>query len=219
MSDPYQVLGVDRNASMDDIKKAYRKLSRVYHPDANINNPNKAQAEEKFKQIQEAYQQIVYEREHPYASGTAGGGGYGSGAGGFGGFGGFGGARAASGDDQETVELRAAANYINNRHFKEAMNVLNNISTHSGRWYYLHALANAGLGNNMSAEEDVKRAMELEPGNLQYQQLYQALQGGGSWYESMGSGYGFGGQPVVRTNCCWDIILINLFCNCCCRPC
>ncbi len=206
MSDPYQVLGVDRNASMDDIKKAYRKLSRVYHPDANINNPNKAEAEEKFKKVQEAYQQIVYEREHPYA-GTGGG---------FGGFGGFGTAQGE--DDQESVELRAAANYINNRHFKEAMHVLEHISVKNGQWYYLHALANAGLGNNLTAEEDVKKAMQLEPDNWQYRQLYQMLQGGGNWYEAMGNGYGFGGGRGVQTNCCWDIILMNIFCNCCCNP-
>ena len=63
MLDPYKVLGVSRDASMDEIKKAYRNLSRKYHPDANINNPNKDQAEEKFKQVQQAYDQIVKERE------------------------------------------------------------------------------------------------------------------------------------------------------------
>ena len=59
MSNPYDVLGVSADASEEEIKKAYRTLSRKYHPDANVNNPNKAQAEEKFKQIQEAYQQIM----------------------------------------------------------------------------------------------------------------------------------------------------------------
>ena len=56
--DPYSVLGVSRDASEEEIKKAYKALSRKYHPDANINNPNKDQAEEKFKEIQAAYQQI-----------------------------------------------------------------------------------------------------------------------------------------------------------------
>ena len=73
MIDPYQVLGVGRSASDDEIKKAYRSLSRKYHPDANINNPNKDQAEEKFKQVQQAYDQIMKEKQ----SGAAGTGGYG----------------------------------------------------------------------------------------------------------------------------------------------
>lgn len=59
MTDPYQVLGVSRDASKEEIKKAYRKLSKKYHPDANINNPNKDQYEEKFKEIQQAYQTIM----------------------------------------------------------------------------------------------------------------------------------------------------------------
>src|SRR5699024_12379612 len=63
MYDPYKVLGISRDATDDEVKKAYRKLSRIYHPDANVNNPNKAQAEEKFKEIQQAYDQIMKERE------------------------------------------------------------------------------------------------------------------------------------------------------------
>ena len=68
MLDPYSVLGVTRSATDDEIKKAYRRLSRKYHPDANINNPNKDQAEEKFKQVQQAYEQIMKEREYGYDS-------------------------------------------------------------------------------------------------------------------------------------------------------
>ena len=63
MSDPYRVLGVSRDASEDEIKKAYRALSRKYHPDANVNNPHKDQAEEKFKEVQQAYDQIMRERQ------------------------------------------------------------------------------------------------------------------------------------------------------------
>ena len=77
MIDPYQVLGVSRSASDDEIKKAYRSLSRKYHPDANINNPNKDQAEEKFKQVQQAYDQIMKEKQSG-ATSAYGAGGYGS---------------------------------------------------------------------------------------------------------------------------------------------
>ncbi len=63
MYDPYAVLGVKYDATDDEIKKAYRTLSRRYHPDANLNNPNAAEAEEKFKMVQQAYEQIMKDRE------------------------------------------------------------------------------------------------------------------------------------------------------------
>ena len=65
MSDPYKVLGVSRDASEEEIKKAYRQLSRKYHPDANIDNPNKEQAEEMFKQVQAAYMAAATARTAP----------------------------------------------------------------------------------------------------------------------------------------------------------
>lgn len=81
MRDPYQVLGVSRSATEEEIKKAYKALSRKYHPDANINNPNKDAAEEQFKEIQQAYQQIMKERTEGYSyQGTGSyGNGYGNG--------------------------------------------------------------------------------------------------------------------------------------------
>ena len=77
MSDPYKILGISRDATDDEVKKAYRQLSRKYHPDANVNNPDKDKAEEMFKLVQQAYQQVMYERQHPYSSSGFGTSGYG----------------------------------------------------------------------------------------------------------------------------------------------
>ena len=86
MRDPYEVLGVSRGATEEEIKKAYRALSRKYHPDANINNPHKEEAEAKFKEVQQAYQQI--QREQSGGS-TYQGSAYGSGSRGYGSYGGY----------------------------------------------------------------------------------------------------------------------------------
>ena len=104
--DYYEVLGVSKDASDDEIKKAFRKLAIKYHPDKNRDDPKAA--EEKFKEINEAYsvlsdkqKRAQYDQFGPEAfqNGAAGAGGFGQGGfggfgpGGFGqgGFGGFGG--------------------------------------------------------------------------------------------------------------------------------
>ena len=73
MTDPYKVLGVDRSASDDEIKKAYRDLARKYHPDNYRDNPLSDLVEEKMKEINEAYDQIQKERA---GKGSGGGGSY-----------------------------------------------------------------------------------------------------------------------------------------------
>ena len=222
MADPYQVLGVSRDASTEEIKKAYRTLSRKYHPDANINNPNKAEAEEKFKQVQQAYKQIMEEKENgtsSYSSQGSYGGSYGSGGyGGSYGNGGYGGNYGGYnyGSSTEDAELRAAANYLNNMRYQEAMRVLNNISRHNAQWYYLHAIANAGLGNNISAVQDAQTAVNMEPDNMQYRQLLSQLQGGGQWYTDMGQGYGYERAGGDMGKWCCECLAINAMCNCCC---
>lgn len=268
---PYDVLGVRPDASEDEIKKAYKALSRKYHPDANINNPNKEQAEEKFKQVQQAYSQIMDARKHgangyggsSYGSGTYGGygsgygnsgsygsgnsggfGGYGSnGSGGynsgdfgdwdfggfdFGGFGNFGGFGTGYGNagnygnssnmSEDEMHMRAAANYINNQHYAEALNVLNTISNKTAAWYYYSAIANKGVGNNVQALEHARMASSMEPNNATYRQLVRTFESGGSWYTSRQSSYG--GMPtIICSNPLLACCLANLCCNACCAGC
>ena len=240
MRNPYQILGVPESADMDEIKKAYRKLSRIYHPDANVNNPNKEQAEAKFKEIQAAYKQIVDEREHggrsSYNSAYGQSQGYGQSGYGqgsysqgsyrdpfeefFGGFGGFSGYTERRQESNESTLYQAAGNYIRNGHYKEALNVLDSIPSaeRNAKWYYYSAMANSGTGNNITAQEHAKKAVELEPNNYQYQSLLQQLQSGTGWYTNRGQSYGR--SYTSASNCCWQCLLINCLCNGCCYfPC
>ena len=230
MPDPYSVLGVDRNASDDELKKAYRSLSRKYHPDANINNPHKDEAEAKFKEVQQAYQQIMDERERGYTSGGGGscsgsGSGYGgSFYGGYGPFGGFGsfdgyGGYGQSGESdsrRETTDphLKAAANYIRSGHYREALNVLDGIKERNALWYFYSASANSGLGNNVTALEHAREAVRLEPENMQYRMLLERMEGGGTWYQQRQTMYGYPGS--FDSSCCVKLCVANLLCNLCC---
>ncbi len=89
--DYYEVLGVSKDASSDDLKKAYRKLAKQYHPDM---NPGDKTAETKFKEVNEAYEVLNYPAKrqrydqfgHAGVDPSYGGGGAGYGGGGFGGF-------------------------------------------------------------------------------------------------------------------------------------
>lgn len=215
MMNPYQVLGVAPGASDDEIKKAYRALSRKYHPDANINNPNRAQAEEKFKEVQQAYDQIMKEKQQ------GGGYGYGAGTGGFGGGAyGFGTGRRAYSGQEDSPQLRAAENYVMNRHYTEALNVLNGIpfAERRARWYYLSAVTNKGVGYDVLAKSHAQRAVDLEPSNIEYRQFLQHLESGSTWYTNMGSGYG---RPYASAgNWCLSMLFLDMLCNCCCcfRP-
>ena len=84
MTDPYKVLGISPNATDDEVKKAYKELSRKYHPDAYVNNPLANLAEDKFKEVQEAYTQIMNSRAGGGSGNSQGySGGYGSGQQGY----------------------------------------------------------------------------------------------------------------------------------------
>lgn len=211
MFDPYEILGVSRNATDEEIKKAYRQLSRKYHPDANINNPNKAQAEEKFKEIQCAYDQVMKEREY---GGSYGGSGYGgAGSYGYGGFGNTGG-QSRTYQDEEAPRRQAASNYVQNGHYQEALNVLSSLRNRNAEWYYLSSVANMGMGNNINALNYIREAVRMEPNNMQYRMLLERMEGGGTWYQQQQNP--FGGMHQTGDDFCMKLCFANLVCNMCC---
>jgi molecular chaperone DnaJ len=225
VKNPYEVLGVSPGATDEEIKKAYRRLSRQYHPDANVNNPHPEIAEEKFKEVQQAYTQIMKEKQQGYTGGYQNGSSQSWGGSGYG-YGGYGshtytnqGYNQGGFSGNDSVEMRAAANYINNGYFNEALNVLNRMpmNQRTARWYYFAAAANQGAGNNVIALEYAQKAVEMEPSNMEYRQFLQNLEFGGTWYQNMGDSYQkpfSGAAGMCLSFCC----LSMLFGGCCCRP-
>lgn len=236
--DPYKVLGVSPSATDDEVKKAYKALSKKYHPDANINNPNRVQAEERFKDVQQAYQIIMKQRtsgnsyggydsygnagSQSQSQGTYSGGGYSGGTGDpFGGFWNmFGGQGGTNGGFQpyynETDSyLSAVVGYMRNGYYKEARNVLDNMTGYKdARWYFYSAQVHNGLGNQMEALDHAKMAVSMEPDNRNYDMLLHMIQQGGNWYESRSRQYGtpnYGGGSF-----CLKLCIANILCNICC---
>ncbi len=216
IQDPYKVLGVSPDASDDEIKQAYRRLAKQYHPDR---NPGDAAAAKKMQEINAAYEQI----KNPEKAGQQQSGGYG-GYGTYGGyssydpFGGY--QRTYTNPNQNTGDSyqQAAYNYIRYGRYREALNALNNSTARDARWYYLSAVANDALGNQVTALEHIRRAVSMEPGNQQYLQMLSHIENGGTAYRRQASNYGgftMGGSPCANLCLCY---FLQLFCcrgRCC----
>ena len=240
MRDPYSVLGVSPGASADEIKKAYRKLSRMYHPDTNINNPNKEQAEEKFKEVQVAYETIMDERENGPKAGSSSYNSYGSSynnssyrsshssssysnnySQGYNSYGYDGFDRSYYGPFDNTIdplptdppEIKMAISFLKSDLSTDAMRVLENMETYrrDARWFFVRAHAHKELGNVFKAREDAYTAVEMEPSNREYVEYFERLRREDYSYRNTGARYGR--SRGCSPSCCTILLCADVLCN------
>ena len=194
MRDPYTVLGVSSNASDQEIKKAYRELARKYHPDNYVDNPLADLAEEKMKEINEAYEAIQKQR--------SGGGGYQSSASSGGYQGGYQ-QQQQYGGNPTYARVR---NLINLGDLNTAERLLDEVPQHGGEWYFLRGSIAYRRGWLDEAMQNYSLAVQMEPGNMEYRQALNMMQRGGQAYRPYASGGGIDSLDCCTALLCWQCL-------------
>lgn len=169
MKDPYEVLGVGRGASDDEIKKAYRDLTRKYHPDNYVGHDLADLAEEKMKEINAAYEAIQKEREGGY-SGAQQQRGWGGGA-------------AYTGGSPRYTPIREN---IQRGYVDQAQSQLDQISDRDAEWHYLYGLVMHRRGWYDEARNQINQAVAMDPGNQEYRQAQMQMSRTRGSYSPMG---------------------------------
>lgn len=204
MRDPYEVLGVSPDAGDDEIKKAYRELARKYHPDNYQNNPLADLAEEKMKEINEAYDAITRSR-----AGGSYGGGYAQGQSGY--SYGYGGAayqqQRQSGGGGLFAQARQA---VGRGDLDGAEQLLQGAPSRSGEWYFLMGSIAYRRGWLDEARQNYQIAVQMEPNNMEYRQAFNMMQQGGYGYQPDVSGAQCDGM-----DCCTAMMCMNCMCGGC----
>ena len=211
MKDPYEVLGISPGATNEEVKKAYRELAKKYHPDNYADSPVSDLAEEKMKEINDAYDRIQKERASGGSGSSAqtGSSGGTGGSGGYSGYGNYSGNSGRSGYTGAGAERFAAVrSYINQNRIAEAEAVLNGMeaSLRGAEWYFLMGCVLVRRGNYVDAGRFFDYACEREPYNAEYQNAREELRQRAGAYAGTRTSDGCGNicTALLCANCCCD---------------
>jgi len=194
MSDPYKILGVSHNASEKEVKQAYRELVRKYHPDNYHDNPLSDLAQEKMKEINEAYDNITRMREtgEKFTPGSR--------------------SRAHAAGSPEGIKVRAA---IQSGDYALAEQLLNEFPARNAEWNFLMGCLCYSKGWLDDARSYLETAVNMDPGNAEYRQAHNRMRHGGNAYRPYaygGAGSDDGCNEACR--CCSLMMCMNMCCRC-----
>lgn len=203
MKDPYEILGVSRNATDEEIKNAYRALARKYHPDSYADNPLADLAGEKMKEINEAYDAIMNTRKGKKSNGNN-----------------------YSDPNSKFSDIREL---IMQNRLDDAQMLLDGVpfDKRDAEWYFLNGSVLYKRGWFNDAYSSFSTAVRLDPNNPEYRQALANMQrqGAGGFNGPYRSGGNMGGscssldvcQGLICADCCCECLGGNLIPCCGCR--
>lgn len=206
MNNPYEILGVSKNASNEEIKQAYKQIARKYHSDNFTNSPISDIAEEKMKELNEAYDAIIAQRSNNSSD-------YNS---------------ASSQNEQSyfggATQYPDVRKHIDNGRYEDALMVLEGIQSEyrTAEWYYLKGVIQKNQGWIEEAYNNLKIATDMDPYNGEYAKTFDDLS---NVLNAQNNYYGFGRNNRStrrnRSDCgcdpcniCMGLFCLDSFCDC-----
>ena len=198
MSDPYKVLEISPNATDDQVKEAYRKMAKKYHPDNYAGSPIADLANEKMKEVNEAYDQIMNDRKRggsssgSYSGGSSGGGG------------------STAGSSFQDVR-----NLIMSGRIADAEQILNGGPSEgrNAEWYFLKGTVLYRRGWLEEAFNHFSRAVQIDPSNQEYQAAMNQINA-----QRRGAYGGYNPNMQRAGGCSGCDVCSGLLCaDCCCE--
>jgi len=197
MKNPYEVLGIREGATVEEIKRAYKELVKKYHPDQYRNNPLSDLAEEKLKEINEAYDYLMKQNEKNGSQYWNQGSSYSS----------------SNGYGSDTNLYAQIRMNIMNGNISAAETLLNRVTMKDAEWYYLRGLIFMRKGWYNEAVNSINTAVNMDPSNMEYRDALNRIAYANNRYQSYGYDrrYSAGG-PDLCTMC--ECLVCS---DCCCE--
>jgi len=197
VKNPYEVLGIKEGASEEEIKRAYREQVKKYHPDQYQDNPLSQLAEEKLREVNEAYEYLSGKGQSAKTSnGWSGRSSYTD-------------SQSGSNDNFQQVRM-----LINNGNIIQAESILEGINNRNAEWFYLRGLIYMKKGWYNEAMMNIDQAVKMDPSNFEYRSTLNRMNTNNNMYRGNAGSRGYGSGPSF-CDICTCLWCSDSLCECC----